>query len=47
MKANTAADDVEQLQLAKDWECLNRFSLVFLRGASVRLMLRKLCQRTK
>ena len=31
-------------RLAKDWECLNRSALAFLRWASVRLMLRKLCQ---
>lgn len=31
-------------RLAKDWECLNRNGLAFLRWASVRLMLRKLCQ---
>jgi transposase len=31
-------------RLAKDWECLNRSALNFLRWASVRLMLRKLCQ---
>ncbi len=31
-------------RLAKDWECLNRSGLAFLRWASVRLMLRKLCQ---
>src|ERR1700742_2642831 len=31
-------------RLAKDWECLNRNALAFLRWASVRLMLRKLCQ---
>ncbi len=31
-------------RLAKDWECLNRLGLAFLRWASVRLMLRKLCQ---
>jgi transposase len=31
-------------RLAKDWECLNRHALAFLRWASVRLMLRKLCQ---
>ena len=30
-------------RLAKDWECLNRSGLAFLRWASVRLMLRKLC----
>ena len=29
--------------LAKDWECLNRSALVFLRWVSVRLMVRKLC----
>jgi transposase len=32
-------------RLAKDWECLNRKALAFLRWASVRLMLRKLCQK--
>jgi transposase len=32
-------------RLAKDWECLNRKALAFLRLASVRLMLRKLCIR--
>ena len=32
-------------QLAKDWECLNRKALAFLRLASIRLMLRKLCIR--
>ena len=31
-------------RLAKDWECLNRKALAFLRLASIRLMLRKLCQ---
>jgi transposase len=30
-------------RLAKDWENLNRSALVFLRLASIRLMLRKLC----
>jgi transposase len=30
-------------RLAKDWECLNRKALSFLRLASIRLMLRKLC----
>jgi transposase len=30
-------------RLAKDWECLNRKALDFLRLASIRLMLRKLC----
>ncbi len=30
-------------RLAKDWENLNRKALVFLRLASIRLMLRKLC----
>ena len=33
-------------RLAKDWECLNRNALAFLRWASIRLMVRKLCQRT-
>jgi transposase len=31
-------------RLAKDWECLNRSGLAFLRWASVRLMVRKLCK---
>jgi transposase len=31
-------------RLSKDWECLNRNALAFLRWASVRLMLRRLCQ---
>ena len=30
-------------RLAKDWECLNRKALAFLSLASIRLMLRKLC----
>jgi transposase len=30
-------------RLAKDWECLNRRALAFLRLASIRLMLRRLC----
>ncbi len=30
-------------RLSKDWESLNRNALAFLRGASVRLMLRRLC----
>ena len=34
-------------RLAKDWECLNRTSRAFLRCASIRLMLRKLCQIAK
>jgi transposase len=33
-------------RLAKDWECLNRSGLAFLRWASIRLMLRKLCRKT-
>jgi transposase len=33
-------------RLAKDWECLNQNALAFLRWASVRLMLRKLCRKT-
>ena len=32
-------------RLAKDWECLNRKALAFLRLAAIRLMLRKLCQK--
>ena len=31
-------------RLARDWECLNRRALAFLHLASIRLMLRKLCQ---
>ena len=34
-------------RLAKDWECLNRSALAFLRWASIRLMIRKLCQNSK
>ena len=30
-------------RLAKDWECFNRKALSFLHLASIRLMLRKLC----
>jgi transposase len=30
-------------RLTKDWECLNRKALAFLKLASIRLMLRKLC----
>jgi len=30
-------------RLAKDWECLNHRALAFLKLASIRLMLRKLC----
>src|SRR3954454_6494823 len=33
-------------RLAKDWECLNRNGLAFLHWASIRLMVRKLCQTT-
>jgi transposase len=33
-------------RLAKDWECLNRNGLAFLRWASIRLMVRRLCQGT-
>jgi transposase len=32
-------------RLAKDWECLNRNALAFLRWASIRMMMRKLCQK--
>ena len=35
-------DDTSR-RLAKDWENLNRKGLAFLRLASIRLMLRKLC----
>ncbi len=34
-------------RLAKDWECLNRNALAFLHWASIRLMVRKLCQKTR
>jgi hypothetical protein len=34
-------------RLAKDWECLNRNALGFLRWASIRLMIRRLCQTTQ
>ena len=34
-------------RLAKDWECLNRKALAFLRLASIRLMIRKLSHTTK
>lgn len=34
-------------RLAKDWECLNRRALAFLRWASVRRMVRKLCQASR
>ena len=30
-------------RLAKDWECLNRKALAFVKLASIRIMLRKLC----
>jgi transposase len=33
-------------RLAKDWECLNRKALAFLKLASIRLMLRKICNPT-
>ena len=33
-------------RLAKDWECLDRNALAFLRWASIRLMVRKLCRKT-
>ncbi len=33
-------------RLAKDWECWNRNALAFLRWASVRRMVRRLCQIT-
>jgi|TARA_R110002012_G_scaffold60843_1_gene159391 transposase len=31
-------------RLAKDWECLNQNALAFLQWASIRSMLRRLCQ---
>jgi transposase len=34
-------------RLAKDWECLNRNALAFLRWASIRIMIRRLCQINK
>ena len=34
-------------RLAKDWECLNRSARAFLRWASIRMRLRKLCQGIK
>ncbi len=34
-------------RLAKDWECLSRKALAFLHLASIRLMMRKLCQEKK
>ena len=34
-------------RLAKDWECLNRSALAFLRWASIRLMVRRLCKTEK
>lgn len=34
-------------RLAKDWECQSRKALAFLHWASVRLMIRKLCQTPK
>jgi transposase len=33
-------------RLAKDWECLNQSALAFLRWASIRMMMRKLCQKS-
>lgn len=33
-------------RLAKDWECLNKNARAFVRWASIRLMLRKLCKTT-
>jgi len=34
-------------RLAKDWECRNRNGLAFLRSASIRLMVRRLCRNSK
>jgi transposase len=33
-------------RLAKDWECISRKALSFLRLASIRLMLRRICNQT-
>ncbi len=33
------------VERTKDWECFNRNALAFLRWPSIRLMLRKLCQK--
>lgn len=33
-------------RLAKDWECLNQRALAFLKLASIRLMLRKICNQS-
>ena len=33
-------------RLAKDWERLNRNALAFLRWASIRLLIRRLCQKS-
>jgi transposase len=33
-------------RLAKDWECLNQNSLAFQYSTSIRLLVRKLCQKT-
>ena len=33
-------------RLGKDWECFNRNALAFLKWASIRLMLRRLCQQS-
>jgi putative transposase len=35
------------LRLAKDWENLNRNALAFLKLASIRLVLRKLCKQAQ
>ena len=34
-------------RLSKDWKCLNQNALAFLRWASVRLMLRRLCRNSQ
>lgn len=33
-------------RLAKDWECMNKNARAFLRWASIRIMLRRLCKTT-
>ena len=37
---------IVERRLARDWECLNRKALAFPKLASIRLMLRKLCNPT-
>jgi hypothetical protein len=39
-----ALGEFGELRIVKDWECLNRSALAFLRWASVRLTLQRPCQ---